>query len=123
MATQHTLREKILIEVRSTTGVRLEELVRTCSEFTWNQVFFEVKADTHGRAAHDERRAIRLYADSDTACISTCREWPSRHCCVADAVGTVNGPTTEGRSIIQLRTNPRRDFSQFRPSDDTRKMS
>ena len=39
MATQHTLRESILIEVRNTPGVMLEVLVRTCSEFTWNQVF------------------------------------------------------------------------------------
>ncbi|MEO7817605.1 MAG: hypothetical protein ABIS18_00490 [Actinomycetota bacterium] len=42
MATQHTLRETILIEVRNTPGVMLEKLVRTCSEFTWNQVFVEV---------------------------------------------------------------------------------
>ena len=42
MATQHTLRETILIVVRNTPGVRLEELVRTCSECTWNHVFFEV---------------------------------------------------------------------------------
>ena len=32
----------MLIVARSTPGCTLEELVRTCSEFTWNQIFFEV---------------------------------------------------------------------------------
>lgn len=40
--THHTLRETILIVVRNTPGYTLEELIRTCSEFTWNQVFVEV---------------------------------------------------------------------------------
>ena len=52
MATQHTLRESILIEVRNTPGVMLEVLVRTCSEFTWNQVFFEVDRLTRTGELH-----------------------------------------------------------------------
>lgn len=52
MATQHTLRETILIVMRKTPGVRLEELVRTCSACTWNQVFLEVDRLTRTGEVH-----------------------------------------------------------------------
>lgn len=42
MATHHTLRETIFTVVRKTPGCTIEELIRGCSECTWNQVFFEV---------------------------------------------------------------------------------
>lgn len=52
MATDQTVRETILIVVRKTPGVTLDELIRRCPEFTWDQVFVEVDRLTRSGELH-----------------------------------------------------------------------
>ena len=42
MATKKNVRETVLTALRKTRESDLEDLVNTCSDYTWNQIFLEV---------------------------------------------------------------------------------
>ena len=61
MASGQTVREAILYLLRSTPEYELEDLVMTCSEFTWNQVFHEVDRLTRSGEVHMTRHGLFGY--------------------------------------------------------------